>query len=114
MSYHVKQNLFPILPTEAKLGYPQLGMKQTVCSQSLGYEVPERVPELLNDTWLRVLVMRNQHCSKPLACSLHRYGKNTKTYCSGPSEEGQLHSSAQASRHSTNPNYTYSVRYGDT
>lgn len=56
MSYHVKQNLFLILPTEAKLGHPQLGIKQTIHGQSLGYEVPQRVPELLTDTWLRVLV----------------------------------------------------------
>lgn len=50
-SYHVKQNLFLSLLTEAKLGYPQLGMKETVCGLSLGYEVPRRVPELLTDTW---------------------------------------------------------------
>lgn len=59
MSYHVKQNLFLILPTEAKLGHPQLGMKQTVHGQSLGYEVPRRVPELGTDTWPRVLVTLN-------------------------------------------------------
>lgn len=42
MSYHVKQNLFLILPTEAKLGDPQLGRKQTVRGPSVGHEVPPR------------------------------------------------------------------------
>lgn len=42
MSYHVKQNLFLILPTEAKLGDPQLGRKQTVRGPSVGREVPPR------------------------------------------------------------------------
>lgn len=42
MSYHVKQNLFLILPTEAKLGDPQLGRKQTVRGPSVGREVPAR------------------------------------------------------------------------
>lgn len=42
MSYHVKQNLFLILPTEAKWGDPQLGRKQTVRGPSVGHEVPPR------------------------------------------------------------------------
>lgn len=48
-------------------------------------------------------VTLHSRCSEPPACSLHGYGKNTKTYCSAPREEGQLHSSAQASRHSITP-----------
>lgn len=42
MSYHVKQNLFLILPTEAKSEDPQLGRKQTVRGPSAGHEVPPR------------------------------------------------------------------------
>lgn len=42
MNYHVKQNLFLILPTEAKLGDPQLWRKQTVRGPSVGREVPPR------------------------------------------------------------------------
>lgn len=42
MSYHVKQNLFLILPIEVKSGDPQLGRKQTVRGPSVGHEVPPR------------------------------------------------------------------------
>lgn len=42
MSYQVKQNLFLILPTEAKSGDPQLGRKQTVRGPSAGHEEPPR------------------------------------------------------------------------
>lgn len=97
MSYHVKQNLFLILPTEAKSGDPQLGRKQTVRGPSAGHEVPPRDAAVSNP-------------SDVLGTDMAR----TRKLRAAPLGRGSCTAVHRLPDIQFLPNSSYSVRYADT